>query len=80
METLQNKIAVVLGGTGGVGEGIVKSLLSAGATVVVPTRTEYKMRKLKSYIGDELGKKSSKRWPRKLTKSTSRYLNSSLDR
>ncbi len=56
METLQGKIAIVLGGTGGVGEGIVKSLLFAGATVVVPTRTEYKMRKLKNYIGEELGK------------------------
>ncbi len=51
---LKNKTAVILGGTGGVGEGIVKSLLSAGATVVVPTRSEHKIERLREYVGPDL--------------------------
>ncbi len=54
MAALSNKTAVVLGGTGGVGEGIVKSLLAAGASVVVPTRSEYKIARLREYVGPEL--------------------------
>ena len=54
MAALSNKTAVVLGGTGGVGEGIVKSLLAAGASVVVPTRSEYKIARLREYVGSEL--------------------------
>jgi NAD(P)-dependent dehydrogenase (short-subunit alcohol dehydrogenase family) len=50
--SLKNKKAVVLGGTGGVGEGIVKVLLKEGATVIVPTRSEHKIDKLKEYVGD----------------------------
>lgn len=54
---LTGKVAVVLGGTGGVGEGIVKALLEAGAEVVVPTRQEYKGRRLQEYVGPVLGEK-----------------------
>jgi NAD(P)-dependent dehydrogenase (short-subunit alcohol dehydrogenase family) len=52
MENLENKIAVVLGGTGGVGEGIVKSLLEAGVTVVVPSRNEFKLKRLEEYVSE----------------------------
>jgi NAD(P)-dependent dehydrogenase (short-subunit alcohol dehydrogenase family) len=51
---LQNKKAVVLGGTGGVGEGIVRALLKEGATVIVPTRSEHKIQRLKDYVSDVL--------------------------
>jgi len=54
MDTLVGKTAVVLGGTGGVGEGIVKMLLTGGATVVVPTRSAFKKNRLQQYLGPEL--------------------------
>jgi NAD(P)-dependent dehydrogenase (short-subunit alcohol dehydrogenase family) len=54
---METKIAVVVGGTGGVGEGIVKSLLKKEFTVVVPTRSEHKIQSLKEYTSDiETGK------------------------
>lgn len=46
------KTAVVAGGAGGVGEGIVKSLLHNHYTVVVPTRSAYKAERLKEYLSD----------------------------
>lgn len=49
---LQGKTAVVLGGAGGVGEGIVKTLLREGATVVVPTRSAHKIDRLREYVSD----------------------------
>jgi len=49
---LENKVAVVAGGAGGVGEGIVRALLKNGATVVVPSRTPYKLERLKEYVAD----------------------------
>lgn len=49
---MENKIAVVVGGTGGVGEGIVKALLKNDFTVVVPTRSEHKSEKLTQYLSD----------------------------
>jgi NAD(P)-dependent dehydrogenase (short-subunit alcohol dehydrogenase family) len=52
MENLTDKIAVVLGGTGGVGEGIVRGLLVAGATVIVPSRSESNLQDLKEYVSD----------------------------
>lgn len=48
---LSGKVAVVAGGTGGVGEGIVVSLVKEGATVVVPSRSEEKIERLKAYVG-----------------------------
>ncbi len=52
MENLSNKIAVVLGGTGGVGEGIVRALLNADATVIVPSRNESNLNDLQEYVAD----------------------------
>jgi NAD(P)-dependent dehydrogenase (short-subunit alcohol dehydrogenase family) len=50
MENLNGKIAVVLGGTGGVGEGIVKALLEGGAKVVVPSRNQLNLDRLTEYV------------------------------
>ncbi|MCC7430067.1 SDR family NAD(P)-dependent oxidoreductase [bacterium] len=55
MKKLENKIALVCGGAGGVGEGIVKVLLSEGAKIVVPSRSEEKLQNLVKSVG-ELGK------------------------
>lgn len=44
-----NKVAIVAGGTGEVGEGIVRSLLKADIVVVVPSRTPEKGERLKQY-------------------------------
>ncbi|CCH57290.1 putative oxidoreductase SSP0419 [Fibrisoma limi BUZ 3] len=52
MNSLHNKIALVAGGTGGVGEGIVRTLLTEGATVIVPTRTAAKGERLREYVVD----------------------------
>jgi NAD(P)-dependent dehydrogenase (short-subunit alcohol dehydrogenase family) len=52
MAKLSGKIALVAGGTGAVGEGIVKSLLEEDATVIVPSRTEDKIIHLRKYVGD----------------------------
>ncbi len=52
MENLTNKIAVVLGGTGGVGEGIVKALLEADATVIVPSRSKSNLNNLQEYVSN----------------------------
>lgn len=49
---MENKIAVVAGGAGGVGEGIVKTLLKNNFTVVVPTRSEHKAERLVEYVRD----------------------------
>lgn len=47
------KTAVVAGGTGRVGEGIVKTLLRRGARVFVPVRSEEKQRRLEEYVGND---------------------------
>jgi 3-oxoacyl-[acyl-carrier protein] reductase len=44
METLSNKIFLVGGGAGEVGEGITRQLMRAGATVVIPTRYPEKIK------------------------------------
>ena len=49
---LSNKIALVAGGAGGVGEGIVRALLKANAVVVVPSRSETKLTRLRTYVAD----------------------------
>ena len=49
---MDTKIAVVAGGTGGVGEGIVRSLLKKDFTVVVPSRSKYKVQRLVEYTSD----------------------------
>ncbi|MDX2188315.1 MAG: SDR family oxidoreductase [Bacteroidota bacterium] len=49
---LDQKITIVLGGTGGVGEGIVRALLQEGALVIVPSRNQIKLNRLKDYVAD----------------------------
>jgi len=43
---------VVAGGAGGVGEGIVRALLKQGASVLVPSRSEERLRDLVAYCQD----------------------------
>ena len=52
MNSLDGARVVVAGGAGGVGEGIVRSLLREGARVIVPSRSEGKLRELESLCGD----------------------------
>lgn len=52
--TLAGRRVLVPGGTGGVGEGIVRAFLAAGADVVVPTRTPERGAELRAALG-ELG-------------------------
>lgn len=49
---MKTRTAVVLGGAGGVGEGIVKTLLKNNFTVIVPTRSAHKIDRLKEYVSD----------------------------
>jgi NAD(P)-dependent dehydrogenase (short-subunit alcohol dehydrogenase family) len=51
---LNGKVVVVPGGTGNVGEGIVRAFLTAGATVVVPSRSQARLDALGKLIGPEL--------------------------
>ncbi|HEY0132663.1 MAG TPA: NAD(P)-dependent oxidoreductase, partial [Nannocystis sp.] len=43
MAELRDKRCLIAGGTGGVGEGIVRAFLNAGATVFVPSRSAAKL-------------------------------------
>ncbi|MBD2343096.1 SDR family NAD(P)-dependent oxidoreductase [Anabaena subtropica] len=52
MTKLENKIALILGGAGNVGEGIVRAYLKAGAIVVVPSRKAEKLEELRTYLGE----------------------------
>lgn len=49
---LANRKVLIPGGTGAVGEGIVRAYLEAGATVIVPTRTEGKSERFRDVLGD----------------------------
>lgn len=49
---LSGRRVLVPGGTGGVGEGVVRSYLAAGADVVVPTRTEQRADEFRKVLGD----------------------------
>ncbi len=51
---LEGRTVVVPGGTGNVGEGVVRSLLTAGARVVVPSRTQARLDNLTALIGPAL--------------------------
>ncbi|WP_062521955.1 SDR family NAD(P)-dependent oxidoreductase [Demequina silvatica] len=53
-DTLDGKIIVVPGGTGNVGEGIVRAFLSAGATVVVPSRHQARLDQLTALMAPQL--------------------------
>jgi NAD(P)-dependent dehydrogenase (short-subunit alcohol dehydrogenase family) len=48
---LSGRHVLVPGGTGGVGEGAVRAYLSAGADVVVPTRSEQRAEEFRSLLG-----------------------------
>ncbi len=47
MGTLDGTVALIAGGAGDVGEGIVAAFLQEGATVVVPSRSEEKLARLR---------------------------------
>lgn len=51
MSSLEGKIALVAGGAGEVGEGIVKVLLDRGATVIVTSRSNEKLSALRGRLG-----------------------------
>lgn len=49
---LDSRRVVIIGGTGGVGEGIVRAWLTDGAEVIVPSRTEERATQLQQLVGD----------------------------
>ncbi|MCL2515598.1 MAG: hypothetical protein FWD85_00885 [Microbacteriaceae bacterium] len=49
---LSGRRVLVPGGTGGVGAGIVRAFLEAGADVVVPTRSDARGAELRAVLGD----------------------------
>ncbi len=50
MGILENKIALIAGGTGEIGEGIVEAFLEEGATVVVPSRSKDRIQLLRKRV------------------------------
>ncbi|MEW6735804.1 MAG: SDR family oxidoreductase [Acidobacteriota bacterium] len=52
MGKLDGSIAVIAGGTGTVGEGIVRAFLREGATVIVPSRSSEKIVALCNYLSE----------------------------
>lgn len=52
MNPLENKVTLILGGAGNVGEGIVRAFLKAGAIVAVPSRKPEKLEELRTYLGE----------------------------
>jgi len=52
MKDLTGKKIIVIGATGGIGEGITRQLLQNGATVVALSRTEEKAKGLANYVSD----------------------------
>lgn len=49
---LQDRRVVIAGGTGDVGEGIVRAWLKAGAHVIVPSRTKSKVERFREALSD----------------------------
>lgn len=49
---LHSRRVVIIGGTGGVGEGIVRAWLADGAEVIVPSRTEERATQLQQLLAD----------------------------
>lgn len=52
MGKLEEKIAFIAGGAGNVGEGIVRSFLKEGATVITSSRKNDKLEELRGYLGE----------------------------
>jgi len=52
---LSGRHVLIPGGTGGVGEGVVRAYLAAGADVVVPTRSEQRAREFRALLGEAAG-------------------------
>ncbi|KST66177.1 SDR family NAD(P)-dependent oxidoreductase [Mastigocoleus testarum] len=52
MVKLEGKIAFIAGGAGNVGEGIVRSFLKAGATVITTSRKQEKLDALRDRLGE----------------------------
>jgi NAD(P)-dependent dehydrogenase (short-subunit alcohol dehydrogenase family) len=52
MNKLAEKIAFIPGGAGNVGEGLVRSFLREGATVITTSRQQSKLEELRGYLGD----------------------------
>lgn len=50
MGKLDGKTALIAGGTGGVGEGIVQAFLNEGATVIVPSRSDDRLQQLRDQL------------------------------
>src|ERR1700739_3906048 len=50
--SLSGRRVLVPGGTGGVGEGVVRAYLAAGADVVVPTRSQQRADEFRHLLGD----------------------------
>ena len=50
---LTGRRVLVPGGTGAVGEGVVRAYLAAGADVVVPTRSGEREKEFRALLGDE---------------------------
>ena len=51
MGRLDGKVSLILGGTGNVGEGIVRSFLDEGAFVIVPSRSPERLQGLREVLG-----------------------------
>ncbi|MFN2310919.1 MAG: SDR family NAD(P)-dependent oxidoreductase [Spirochaetia bacterium] len=49
----EKQVAVVAGGSGGIGEGVVHALLKAEYRVYVPTRQGDRSERLKAYVGED---------------------------
>src|SRR5271163_1933498 len=49
---LSGRRVLIPGGTGAVGEGVVRRYLAAGADVVVPTRTQERAEEFRAVLGD----------------------------
>lgn len=58
---LSTKRVVILGGTGAVGEGVVRAWLRGGAEVIIPTRTEGRANQFRTVLG-ELGQSEKLRF------------------
>lgn len=55
-QRLENRVAIVTGGTGSLGRAVVRRLLAAGAKVHVTWRTEEEVGRLRQYLGREAEK------------------------